>query len=99
MWNNECEGIVTLFIFYSPKNHPMFNFNMDVGLSIQSDDPTHPKILTRKPADPIKSPVGSGSFVPKTNSGGSVSVFLPKPEKTRFYLCTKNFKQKNSRIR
>ena len=46
MWNNECEGIVTLFIFYSPKNHPMSNFNMDVGLSIQSNDLTHPKIPT-----------------------------------------------------
>ena len=56
----------------------------------------HQSIITLIPhsADPIKSPVGGGSFVPKTDSGGSVSVFLSKIRKTRSDRCTKNFQQK-----
>ena len=51
----------------------------EIGLSIQSEDPTHPKVPTG--SNPIKSPVGGGSFVPKTDSGGLVSVFLSKTRK------------------
>ena len=63
-FNNKLLGSITLF---------------RLGLSIQSDDLTHPKVLIG--SDPIKSLVSGWSFVTKTDSGGFVSVFLPKIRK------------------